>query len=69
MIRPIARWFDGSVVQLGYLMQPAVDESNPRLQEAIDFLNGPDFIPADSQPAQLTTQSHSPRACLRHCIH
>src|SRR3981081_3672486 len=26
---------------------------NPRLEEAIAFLNGPDFAPTDSQPAQV----------------
>jgi hypothetical protein len=51
MIGPITRWIDWSVLQLGYFMQPAVDVFDPRLQEAIVFLNGPDFIPAESQPA------------------
>jgi hypothetical protein len=40
-----ATWLLGAV---------STDESNPRLQEAIEFLNGSDFIPAESQPAQLT---------------
>ena len=53
MIGPIARWIDWSVLQLGYLEQSPLDESNPRLEEAIAFLNGPDFIPTDSQPAKL----------------
>jgi len=53
MIGPIARGIDWSVLQLGYLVQGALDESNPHLQEAIAFLSGPDFIPADSQPAQV----------------
>ena len=33
-------------------MMPTHD-SEPRLQEAIRFLNGPDFVTADSQPAQV----------------
>jgi pimeloyl-ACP methyl ester carboxylesterase len=53
MIGPIARSIDWSVLQLGYLVQYPFDESNPRLQEAIGFLSGPNFIPADSQPAQF----------------
>ena len=53
MIGPIARSIDWSVLQLGYLLQPLVDESNPHLQEACEFLSGPDFIPAETQPARL----------------
>ena len=53
MIGPIARGIDWSMLQLGYLLQPNGDEANPRLQEALEFLNGADFIPAESQPAQI----------------
>ena len=53
MIGPIAGWIDWSALQLGTLVQPPGDESNPRLQEAVAFLSGPDFIPAESQPAKL----------------
>jgi hypothetical protein len=53
MIGPIARAIDWSGLQLDYLVQSPLDESNPRLQEAIAFLSGPDFIPPDSQPAQF----------------
>jgi dienelactone hydrolase len=53
MIGPLAKSIDWSVLQLGYLVQPAVDESHPCLQEAIEFLSGPNFIPAESQPARL----------------
>jgi pimeloyl-ACP methyl ester carboxylesterase len=53
MYGPIAKGIDWSVLQLGYLVQPPVDESQPWLPEAIKFLNGSDFIPAETQPAQL----------------
>jgi pimeloyl-ACP methyl ester carboxylesterase len=34
------------------LMMPA-NEHDPRLEEALQFLKGPDFVPTDSQPAQV----------------
>ena len=40
MIGPIARGIDWSALQLGSLVEQPSDESNPHLQEAIDFLNG-----------------------------
>jgi hypothetical protein len=49
MIGPIAKWIDWSALQLGYLVQSPLDESNPRLPEALAFLNGPEFIPDESQ--------------------
>jgi pimeloyl-ACP methyl ester carboxylesterase len=52
MIAPLAKFMDWSAVQAVTLMMPA-DLSNPRLEEAIQFLKGPDFIPTDSQPAQV----------------
>ena len=33
-------------------MMPA-NEHNPRLEEAVQFLKSPDFVPTDSQPAQV----------------
>src|SRR5688572_4096143 len=35
------------------MMQPRDKGKNPRLEEAVQFLNGPDFIPAESRPARL----------------
>lgn len=52
MIAPLAKLMDWSAVQLATLMMPA-DASMPKLEEAIQFLKGPDFIPSESQPAQL----------------
>src|SRR5688500_16234504 len=34
-------------------MMPASGTSPTRLEEALQFLKGPDFIPAESQPAQM----------------
>lgn len=52
MIAPLAKFLDWSAIQAVTLMMPA-DEANLRLEEALQFLKGPDFIPADSQPAQV----------------
>ena len=57
MIGPIARWIEWSALQLDYLVQPPLDESHPQLQEAFEFLSGPDFIPAETQPARLAFDS------------
>jgi pimeloyl-ACP methyl ester carboxylesterase len=52
MIAPLAKFIDWSAIQAVSLMMPTHD-SDARLEEAIRFLNGPDFIPTDSQPAQV----------------
>jgi pimeloyl-ACP methyl ester carboxylesterase len=58
-IPPLARLLDWSVLQIGYALLPeclwreSVNERDLKLEEAVQFLNGPDFIPAESQPAQL----------------
>jgi len=59
MIAPLAKFIDRSVLQIGYAMLPqpmwreAANERDLKLGQAVRFLNGPDFIPAESQPAQL----------------
>ena len=35
------------------MLMPPADGRNPRLEEALQFLKGPDFIPAESQPARV----------------
>lgn len=52
MIAPFAKLLDWSAIQYVALMMPA-NISNPRLEEAVQFLKEPDFIPAESQPAQV----------------
>ncbi len=50
---------DRSVLQIGYATLPqslwpeAANERDLKLETAVQFLNGPDFIPVESQPAQL----------------
>src|SRR5436190_15327478 len=59
MIAPLAKFIDRSVLQIIYAMLPqsmwreATNERDLKLEQAVQFLNGPDFIPAESQPAQL----------------
>ena len=59
MIAPLAKFIDWSVLQIACAMLPqsmwreAANERDLKLEQAVQFLNGPDFIPAESQPAQL----------------
>lgn len=59
MMAPLAKFIDRSVLQIGYAMLPQsmwredADERDLKLEEAVQFLNGPEFMPAESQPAQL----------------
>lgn len=54
MIAPLAKFLDWSAIQYVALMMPAnTFTRNPRLEEAAQFLQGPDFIPVESQPAQV----------------
>src|SRR5436309_12896950 len=59
MIAPLARLLDWSVLQIGGAMLPrstwreSINERDLKLEQAVQFLNGPDFIPAESHPAQL----------------
>ena len=55
MIAPVAKLIDWSALQLAYVVAPLrhAPESKWRLTEALDFLNGPDFIPAANDPARI----------------
>ena len=53
MIAPLAKFIDWSAIQILTLRMPPPDGRNPRLEEALQFLKGPDFIPAESQPARV----------------
>lgn len=52
MIAPLAKWIDWWAIQATTLMIPA-EAQNPRLEDALEFLKGLDFIPAESRPAEL----------------
>jgi hypothetical protein len=50
MIAPLAKFIDRSVLQIGYAMLPqsmwreAANERDLKLEQAVQFLNGPDFM-------------------------
>jgi len=44
---------DWTAIQLAAARMPKADGRSPRLDEARQFLKGPDFIPAQSEPAKL----------------
>jgi dienelactone hydrolase len=71
MIAPLAKFIDWSVLQIGSAMLPpstwreSANERDLKLEQAVQFLNGPDFIPAESQPAQLAFGADAPGGRFR----
>jgi|ERR1039458_505519 pimeloyl-ACP methyl ester carboxylesterase len=53
MIAPLAKFLDWLAIQAVTVMGPPDSMQPPRLEEALEFLKGPEFIPGDSQPAQV----------------
>jgi pimeloyl-ACP methyl ester carboxylesterase len=53
MIAPLAKLMDWAAIQIVATMMPGDAYNKPRLTEALQFLKGPDFVPADTQPAQV----------------
>ena len=55
MIAPLAKFIDWSVLQLAYAVVGLRHAPKPKwkLEEALEFLNGPDFIPAASDSARI----------------
>jgi len=55
MIALLAKFIDWSVLQIAYGVVGLNHAPRPRwkLEEAVEFLNGPDFIPAASEPARV----------------
>jgi len=55
MIAPLAKFIDWSALQMAYVVAPLRHAPRPKwkLEEALEFLNGPDFIPAASDAAQI----------------
>jgi len=58
MIAPLAKLMDWSAIQAVALMMPSDFMQPPRLEEALEFLKGPEFIPDESQPARLEFDPH-----------
>jgi pimeloyl-ACP methyl ester carboxylesterase len=55
VIAPLAKFIDWSVLQMAYAVFGLRHAPRPewKLEEALEFLNGPDFIPAASDPARI----------------
>jgi hypothetical protein len=54
MIAPLAKLMDWSVLQIvGAILPRSANERDLKLEQAVQFLNGPNVVPAESQPAQL----------------
>jgi pimeloyl-ACP methyl ester carboxylesterase len=53
VLAPLAKFIDWSVIQVTSMKRPPLNRQNPRLEEALQFLKEPNFIPAESQPAQV----------------
>lgn len=71
MIAPVAKFIDWYALQVAAML-PSIRKcarGDSKLTEAIEFLNGPNFIPAESNPADLEFKSKihfkfpSPRPC------
>ena len=71
MIAPLAKFIDWSGLQMAYAVVGLRHVPRPKwkLEEALEFLNGPDFIPAASAPARIEFdgprhfQFSTPRPC------
>jgi hypothetical protein len=55
MIAPLAKFIDWSALQVAYAVVGLKHAPRPKwkLEEALEFLNGPDFIPAACNPARV----------------
>jgi len=53
MIAPLAKLIDWSAAQAATMWIPLANNQNPRLEEAIKFLTGPEFNCDENQPARI----------------
>jgi dienelactone hydrolase len=53
MIARLAKFIDWSAIQALTLLELNNNGQNPQLEEALQFLKGPDFIPAESRPERV----------------
>jgi pimeloyl-ACP methyl ester carboxylesterase len=77
MVAPLAKFMDWLAIQIVWgrrmacLLNGSRNSQHPRLEEALAFLKGPDFISVESEPAQVEFDSKlgaefrfpSPRPC------
>jgi acetyl esterase/lipase len=57
MIAPIAKFLDWLHIHRTFRRMPSNDGRIHRLEEAVHFLKGPDFIPAETRPAPVQFDS------------
>jgi hypothetical protein len=64
MIAPLARFVDWYVLQCAWTLRLKSvrkwNVPNAKLAEALEFLNGPDFIPSESKPAKIEFNRDKP---------
>jgi pimeloyl-ACP methyl ester carboxylesterase len=60
LIAPLSKLLDWSAIQFAASRMPRADGQNPRLEEARQFLAGPDFIPAESESARVEWDAGKP---------
>jgi pimeloyl-ACP methyl ester carboxylesterase len=53
VVASLAKLIDWSAIQVLTMRRRPSDGRNPRLEEAVQFLKGPEFIPTESQPARV----------------
>ena len=53
MITSLSKLLDWSAIQRVSLMMPSDFMERPRLEEALEFLRGPEFIPDENQAARV----------------
>ena len=53
MIAPLAKLIDWSTIQTLSRLEPRSNAQGLRLEQALEFLKGPDFIPVESKPARV----------------
>ena len=73
MIAPLAKLMDWSVLQINSLHRSPFSGQSLGLEKALEALDGPNFIPAESRPAkiefdgplQFHFQAHAQRYCRK----
>ena len=53
MIAPLAKFIDWSALQFTSMHRPPFSGQDLGLEKALEFVEGPDFIPAESHPARI----------------
>jgi len=54
VIASLAKFVDWSTIQVSAMLRPPLNGRSPQLEEALQFLKRPDFVPVENQPARIT---------------